>query len=132
NVSFEDDRGGNEINTIGDCRGNLHSAWDTCLVVEALGDNVRAAAANLSAAVTRGQIRAWTQSTSKEWANEAFKITESARTKYCAMHGRSCDKPDIRVVIDQAYIDANVPVVKQQLQTAGIRLALLLDQALGD
>src|SRR5262249_13692747 len=35
-VSFEDDRGGNEINVVGDCRGNLHSAWDTCLVVEAL------------------------------------------------------------------------------------------------
>ena len=56
-VSFADDRGGNEINTVGDCRGNLHSAWDTCLVVEALGDNVQDAAAKLLAAVTPEQAQ---------------------------------------------------------------------------
>jgi hypothetical protein len=35
------------------------------------------------------------------------------------------------VKINQAYIEANVPVVKEQLQKAGIRLAHLLDEALG-
>jgi hypothetical protein len=131
-VSFEDDRGGNEINVVGDCRGNLHSAWDTCLVVEALGDNVQEAATKLSAAVTAEQIQTWTQSEPKDWANETFKITESAQTKYCVKHGDRCDKPDIRVRIDQAYIDANVLIVKEQLQKAGIRLSALLDKALGD
>ena len=119
-------------NVVADCRGNLHSAWDTCLVVEALGDNVQEAATKLSAAVTAEQIQTWTQSEPKDWANETFKITESAQTKYCVKHGDRCDKPDIRVRIDQAYIDANVPIVKEQLQKAGIRLAALLDRALGD
>ena len=49
-------------------------------------------------------------------------------------HSRS--DPDMDAVrpqgIDQAYIDANVPVVKEQLQKAGIRLAALLDKALGE
>jgi len=36
------------------------------------------------------------------------------------------------VRIDQAYTDANVPVMKEQLQKAGIRLAALLDKALGE
>jgi nuclease S1 len=36
------------------------------------------------------------------------------------------------VRIDQAYIDANVPVVKEQLQKAGVRLAALLDRAFAE
>jgi nuclease S1 len=131
-VSFEDDRGGNQINVVGDCRGNLHGVWDGCLVLEAVGDNVQQAAAMLLTAVTPEQIQAWTQSTPREWANESFKIAESAQTKYCAMHGASCDKPDVSVGVDEAYISANVPIVKEQLQKAGIRLANLLDKALGD
>jgi hypothetical protein len=131
-VSFEDDRGGNEINVRGDCRGNLHSAWDSCLVMEAVGDNIQDAATKLLAAVTTEQIRAWTTSDPRQWANETFKITESVQTQYCVKHGNSCNKPDISVRIDQAYLDTNVPIVKEQLQKAGIRLAGLLDKALGD
>lgn len=131
-VSFEDDRGGNNINVTGDCRGNLHAAWDSCLVSEAVGDNVQDAAAKLLAAVTSEQVKAWTQSDPKQWANESFKITESVQTKYCVKHGNSCDRPDVSVRIDQAYIDANVPIVREQLQKAGIRLANLLDRALAD
>jgi hypothetical protein len=131
-VSFADDRGGNEIDVSGDCRGNLHSAWDSCLVMEAVGDNVQDAATKLLAAVTTEQIQAWTQSDPKQWANESFKITESVKTKYCVMNGTSCDKLSGSVKIDQAYIDANVPIVKEQLQKAGIRLAQLLDKALGE
>ncbi len=121
-VSFEDDRGGNQINVTGDCRGNLHAAWDSCLVMEAIGDNAQNAAARLLAAVTTEQIQAWTKSDPQQWANESFKITESVQTKYCIKHGNSCDKPSGSVRFDQAYIDANVPIVKGQLQKAGIRL----------
>jgi hypothetical protein len=131
-VSFEDDRGGNKVEVTGDCRGNLHSAWDSCLVMEAVGGNVQNAATSLLASVTQEQIQTWTQSGPREWANESFKITESVTTQYCEMHGSSCDHPSGTVRIDQAYIDANVPVVKEQLQKAGIRLANLLDKALGD
>ena len=131
-VSFEDDRGGNSINVSGLCGNNLHSAWDACLVVAAVGTNFEDAAAKLLTSITQKQIQAWTQSGPKQWANETFMITKSAQTQYCIKHGNSCDKPDVSVRIDQAYIDANVPIVKEQLQKAGIRLARLLDKALGD
>ena len=131
-VSFEDDRGGNKVEVTGDCRGNLHSAWDSCMVMEAVGGDVQNAAYSLLASVTQEQIRTWTQSGPREWANESFKVTESVTTKYCEMHSNSCEQPSGNVRIDQAYIDANVPVVKEQLQKAGIRLAQLLDRALGD
>jgi hypothetical protein len=35
------------------------------------------------------------------------------------------------VKIDAAYIQANAPIVREQLQKAGVRLAHLLDAALG-
>jgi S1/P1 Nuclease len=37
-VSFEDDRGGNNVQVTGLCDANLHSAWDTCLVLKAVGE----------------------------------------------------------------------------------------------
>jgi hypothetical protein len=129
-VSFEDDRGGNEIRATGLCGGNLHSAWDSCLVQAAVGENAQEAAIRLRASIAPAQARAWKQSNARQWANESFKITESERTNYCLQRGNSCDKPLGAVKIDRAYIDANAPIVKEQLQKAGIRLAHLLDMAL--
>ena len=39
-VSFEDDRGGNEIAVHGECSGKLHGAWDTCLVLKTVSEDV--------------------------------------------------------------------------------------------
>lgn len=43
-VSFEDDRGGNNIHVSGECSGNLHGTWDTCLVEGAVGTDIDQAA----------------------------------------------------------------------------------------
>jgi hypothetical protein len=131
-VSFKDDRGGNEIPVSGECDKDMHSTWDTCLVEAAVGKDAEAAAAELMNSITQPQIQDWTKSDPKQWANESFKITESLKTKYCEMHGGSCTKPSGTVKIPQAYVDANVPIVSERLQQAGIRLAHLLDKALGD
>jgi len=40
-VSFLDDKGGNTIRTSGQCPGNLHAVWDTCLVQYAVGPMFR-------------------------------------------------------------------------------------------
>ena|SRR5438105_2042190 len=129
-VSFEDDRGGNNVHVSGECDSNMHSTWDTCLVEAAVGKDFQDAADKLGKLITEAQKQKWTKSDPKEWANESFKITESVQTKYCVKHGGNCEKPPGGVKIDQTYIDANVPIVKEQLQKAGIRLAGLLDKAL--
>lgn len=131
-VSFEDDRGGNNIKVSGSCGNNLHSAWDTCLVVAAVSTDVGDAAKRLLTSITQEQIQVWIQSDPRQWANESFTITESVQTKYCVKRGDSCDQANGRVMIDQSYIDANVSIVKEQFQKAGIRLAHLLDKALSE
>jgi S1/P1 Nuclease len=130
-VSFEDDRGGNNIPVIGICSGNLHAAWDTCLVLRAVGDDANQAATELLKTITPARMEGWTHSEPMDWANESFAIAEQVQTKYCVRQGASCDQPAGKETIDDAYIVANVPVVREQLQKAGVRLAHLLDAALG-
>jgi len=130
-VSFEDDRGGNSILVTGICGGNLHSAWDTCLVLKAVGEDVNEAATELMKTITPARIESWTHSAPMDWANESFAIAEQARTEYCIRQGGSCDQPSGKVKIDAAYVTVNTPVIREQLQKAGVRLAHMFDVALG-
>jgi hypothetical protein len=129
-VSFLDDRGGNEVKVGGQCSGNLHATWDTCLVLYALGPDVSEAVADLLEIITPELKAEWAASDPRDWANEAFAISESAKTGYCVMHELSCDPSGQFVTIGTEYLDANAPVVKRQLLKAGVRLAHLLDMAL--
>ncbi len=128
-VSFVDDRGGNKIAVSGQCLGNLHSAWDNCLVLAAIGPDVSEAVSDLMDSITPAMREQWTASDPLDWANESFAIAEAAKIKYCVMHGASCDSPpSARLAIDDAYIEANVPIVRERLRKAGVRLAHLLDR----
>jgi hypothetical protein len=128
-VSFLDDKGGNTIRTSAQCPGNLHAVWDTCLVQYAIGPDTSEAVADLLAAITPEMKVEWNASVPRDWANESFAITEAARTMYCVMHGSSCDMTSGALNVSAQYLDANEPVVKAQLQKAGVRLARLLDTA---
>ena len=99
--------------------------------MKAVGENVAAAATDLMKTITAAKIEEWTHSDPMDWANESFAIAELAQTKYCAQHGASCDLPDpAKVKIDAAYVQASTPIVREQLQKAGVRLAHLLDASL--
>jgi hypothetical protein len=129
-VSFEEDRGGNNIRVNGHCSGNLHATWDNCLVQYAVGPDVSDAVTDLLEGITPELQTRWLASDPRDWANESFAISEAAATGYCAMNGTSCDMPTGSVTIGFDYLDANEPVVKEQLRKAGVRLARVLDVAL--
>jgi hypothetical protein len=116
---------------MGECGSNLHSAWDTCLVLKAVGEDVSGAATELMKTITPARIESWTHSNPMDWANESFTFAEQARTEYCIRQGASCDHPSGNVKIDAAYVAVNTPIVRKQMQKAGVRLAHLLDAALG-
>jgi hypothetical protein len=130
-VSFKDDRGGNNITVVGECAGNLHSAWDTCLVLKAVGADIADAATDLMKSISPAKIEEWTRSDPAHWANESFAIAEGAQTKYCVQQGASCDPPTGKVRIDATYVEVNSPIIREQLLKAGVRLAHQLDSALG-
>jgi len=105
----------------GGCGSNLHAAWDTCLVLKAVGEDVGEAATELMKAITPVKIESWTRSGPIDWANESFVIAEQAQTKYCIRQGASCDHPSGKVTIDATYVVVNTPIVREQLQKAGVR-----------
>jgi hypothetical protein len=107
-VSFADDRGGNGVLTSGECTPNLHAAWDTCLVLNAVGEDPIAAASDLIKLITPAQQELWSQASDpRDWANEAFVVTRATATRYCIQQGSSCNQPSDEVTIDEAYIQAS-------------------------
>jgi hypothetical protein len=115
----------------GICGVNLHPAWDTRLVLRAVGEDVNESATELMKTITPARIQSWTHSAPMDWANESFAIAEQARTEYCIRQGASCDHQSGKVKIDAAYVAMNTPVIREQLQKAGVRLAHMLDATLG-
>ena len=87
------------------------------------------AATELMKTITPARIESWTHSKPMDWANESFAIAEQAQTQYCIRQDASCEHPSGKVTIDAAYVAANTPIVSEQLQKAGVRLAHLLDAA---
>jgi len=142
-VSFQDDRGGNSVDTTGACGSNLHSAWDSCLLKKAVGTDPRAAAFALEAEITAADRAAWVATGPTGWANESFATTIAAGTQYCVAGGGVCqyqagnvefdqDEPEKQVVVDGAYVAMSTPIIRNRLKRAGVRLAHVLDQALAD
>ena len=140
-VSFQDDRGGNSVDTTGTCGSNLHSAWDTCLLQQAVGTDVAAAVDQLTGEVVSADTWAWVQSTPVDWANESFAISIADPTDYCDLAGATCEyepgnvqfdpgEQERKVTIDATYIAMSTPIIRDRLKRAGVRLAHLLDEAM--
>jgi hypothetical protein len=91
------------------------------------------AVADLMEAITPEKQAQWADSGPKDWANETFALAKAPSTGYCVMHDQSCDRTAVdQLTITQTYIDTNKPVVREQMQKAGVRLAHILDAALGN
>ena len=100
-------------------------------MLRAVGEDVNQSATELMKTITPARIESWSHSKPMDWANESFTVAEQVQTRYCIRQGASCDHPSGRVKIDAAYVAVNTPIVGEQLQKAGVRLAHLLDTALG-
>lgn len=95
-----------------------------------IGPDMVDAVDELTQAITPAKKSQWLASAPKDWANESFAIARAPSTRYCAMNGPTCDLSNVSVTISEEYLNANEPVVKEQLLKAGVRLAQLLDMAL--
>jgi S1/P1 Nuclease len=129
-ASDHDDRGGNCIGLSPSPDGhssNLHAWWDTGLV-EALGASAPDIAARLDAQISSAEAKTWAAGGPRAWAMELFQIAKMdvyplpARPT-CGQHGSVALSPAYQAT---ARRDAAV-----QLEKAGVRMAALLNRALG-
>jgi nuclease S1 len=136
------DRGGGKIKESGPCVGNLHGVWDRCIIEQTLGQDARAIGRDLQEAVTDADRMAWQAGQVHDWAAESLVLAREASVHYCVQEGSTCSYDAGRetyqpgstervVKVDAAYLDAHKATVIERLKRGGVRLAHLLNKALG-
>ncbi|HVO91899.1 MAG TPA: S1/P1 nuclease, partial [Terriglobales bacterium] len=124
------DRGGNEVPLLFGERTvpeNLHAYWDTHLV-QRLGNDARLAAATLNQQITKSQADAWSKGTSTAWAKDSFTQAKMISYNFAGARQFTDDHGASGWHLDAAYDNRALPVVREQLSKAGVRLAAVLNQ----
>jgi hypothetical protein len=129
-ASDNHDKGGNcVLLALGGPRAvNLHSYWDTA-VVQAMGTDPAVIARTLAAKITPAMKTAWEKGDTKDWALEAYQVSKS--TVYTIGSKPGCDGDQGAVSLPAGYDQSAQAAAAIQLEKAGVRLALLLNNALG-
>lgn len=129
-ASDHDDRGGNCIGLSPSPDGhdtNLHAYWDTG-VVEALGGSADTIADRLDRRIAPTELSAWAHGDPKAWAMESFELS---RKDVYALPSRPTCNDRGTVALTPAYMTTAVQDSALQLEKAGVRMAVLLNRALG-
>src|SRR6266478_3234806 len=124
--SDDHDRGGNDkrVSATGFPAGNLHHFWDTEFV-DQLGPDAKTIASDLIGHITAQQQAQWQVGGPTDWAKESFKIAQDdvyGQLPQPNSHG------SFRLTDD--YVSTATNDVSLQLSKAGVRLAMILNQAL--
>jgi nuclease S1 len=108
----------------------LHTIWDIHILQRLVGER-RGEAPIVSAPVSPAQKTQWERGSIADWIRESHEL--AARVVYPALPvGFACSRRIDRVVpIDEAYYRTAAPIVEAQIRKAGIRLARVLNEALG-
>jgi hypothetical protein len=123
------DRGGNSVKVIVDGfnhkpRDELHAFWDTQFV-DGLGRAPATIAQQLIDQITPEQKAKWEQGSVNDWAMEAFQISK------VDVYGNPPLSKDALQHLDANYVSRAESDVALQLSRAGVRLAYILNTALG-
>jgi S1/P1 Nuclease. len=121
------DRGGNDeqVELPGHPVKSLHAYWDSVFVAE-LDPDAAQLARRLNAQISAADVAHWSQGTPTDWAWASYHL--AVRVAYGELPPPG---PDGVHQLGPAYDAAARKVVAEQLEKAGVRLAWLLNRALG-
>ena len=124
----KDDKGGNDVKAVygsyGPPRLNLHSVWDGYLAERAITSGpslVRRYPAAVRSKIAAGDVT--------DWSRESWQVSHDAT--YASVMPDPCAPSPARVTLDEPTIRKLVPVARLEVERGGLRLAKLLDSALG-
>jgi hypothetical protein len=98
----------------------LHALWDTDILALTVKGDERRYALTLARSITQQQAALW-RGGSQDWANESYRIAVSVIYKRL---------PDADGILPMSYEADVLPIMNEQLQRAGVRLAAVLNAAL--
>ncbi|MBI0475284.1 hypothetical protein D9601_07960 [Sphingomonas sp. MA1305] len=123
------DKGGNDVaaayGEYSPRRFNLHSIWDGTLAERAITSGpslVRRYSPAEKARIARGDV--------DDWSRESWQVAHDV-VYASALKGDPCGPSPAKVTLDEATIEKIVPVARLEVERGGLRLAKLLDRALG-
>ena len=122
------DRGGNCDKVAANHARNLHAYWDTT-VVEMLGYDPNAVAAKLEPQITPEQQAAWSKGDAKTWALDTFLVGKNVA--YTLNTPATCEDGGGAMSLPPDYQARAKAAAEVQLEKAGVRLAAVLNKALG-
>jgi hypothetical protein len=125
-----EDRGGNCIAlspSPDGIDGNLHAYWDIG-AIENPGASAQVLADQLDAGITAAEVKNWSAGKARDWAMETFALAQ--RDAY-ALPARPTCRDRGSVPLSAAYQAAARHDAALQLKKAAIRMAALLNRALG-
>jgi hypothetical protein len=129
-VGENEDMGGNAIKAdYGEAPGrNLHSIWDGVLAERA----ITSARTPLVRVYTAQEKAALATGTLEDWERESWQISRDFLYPLAFGGKLPCDvKEPGKVVWSNAAIEQAIPVIDDRIERAGLRLARMLDEALG-
>jgi hypothetical protein len=107
---------------------NLHRYWDTA-VVQGLGDDPQVAADTLAGRITPANKVAWEKGDPQSWALEGFDLAKTVAYTIGSKPGCTSDPSPLS--LPPGYDKTARDTAAVQLEKAGVRLAMLLNRALG-
>lgn len=136
-ISFKDDRGGNNINSIqggffATQNNNFHKVWDSGMLLKMMGDSWLLYADFLSSNISDEEREQWRGATPTQIAQESYDISTSSDALYCRMDGNECESTGNSRTLTREYQKEFDNVVQKRLQQAGVRLAEAIKANLGD
>ena len=99
---------------------NLHAVWDTGIIEPAVKGDERGYALQLARNITQSELSQWSQGDPISWANESHDVATS--TVYGELKHVG--------ILSDSYEAQALPIVNEQLERAGVRLAKVLNECL--
>jgi hypothetical protein len=124
------DRGGNDFKADYGYRtnSNLHTIWDGLLADRAISTPM-GGPMGILAEVPQADRAAMAAGSVEDWSRESWQVAHDAYA--ILLGGDACAPvPATRPVMDNAKVEALIPVARRQVARGGLRLARLLDEAL--
>lgn len=124
------DHGGNCVPLAlgGPRTANLHSYWDTVVVGE-LGPDARSILVKLQSDIMPDRAAAWSRGDFAAWTKEANAV--AVQTAYSFRTPPRCESNAVPLELPARYDAAAQTAASLQLERAGVRLAVVLERALG-